>query len=195
MELVVAGKDAKLEQPKPINYQLSTINLVLTGFMGTGKSTLGQLCAERLGFEFCDSDQVMEAQAGCSIPELFRTEGEARFRQREREVIAGLSATPNLVIATGGGVVLDAENVQKLRASGLVVLLTAPPDVILQRVGNGVSRPLLADAADARARIVEMLSQRMPLYLQAAHCQVETGTKPMPELVEDIILLYELAQG
>ena len=172
----------------------SSLNLVLTGFMGTGKSTLGKLCAAQMGFAFCDSDQIIEAQAGCSVAELFRELGEAGFRHWEKTVISELAATPNLVIATGGGAVLEAANVQNLRATGIVALLTASPEVILQRVGGRRSRPLLANAPDPHARIVEMLAQRLPLYEQSAHFQVQTDVGATREIAERIVRLYELAK-
>ena len=169
-------------------------NLVLIGFMGTGKSTLGRLCAAELGYGFCDSDHVLEAREGCTIAELFAHEGEARFREREREVIAELAATPNLVIATGGGAVLDTSNAARLRQTGLVVLLTAPPDVILKRVGRSRTRPLLANAPSPRARVEELLTERMPVYRQVAHCHVDTGSRPARDVVQQIVMLYQLTQ-
>ncbi len=170
-------------------------NLVLIGFMGTGKSTLGRLCAAQLGYAFCDSDSEIEARTGCTVAELFAYEGEVQFRQRERDVIADLAATPGLVIATGGGAILDPQNAARLRATGLVVLLTASPEVILRRTGNGRSRPLLANAPDVRARIKELLAQRLPRYRAVAHCHVDTGIAPTRDIVPQIIMLYQLAQG
>src|SRR5947207_704151 len=123
-------------------------NLALIGFMGTGKTTVGRLCAAQLGYDFYDSDTVIEARAGCSIARFFAEHGEAAFRQREREVIAELAAMPGRVIAAGGGAALDPDNMGCLRATGLVVLLTASPEAILSRVGNAQTRPLLAGAPD-----------------------------------------------
>ena len=170
-------------------------NLVLIGFMGTGKSTLGRLCAAELGYSFCDSDHILEARAGCSIAELFEREGEAAFRERERQVIAELAATSGLVIATGGGAVLDGGNAARLRETGLLVLLTASPDAILKRVGRSRTRPLLANAPSPRARVEELLAERMPVYRRAAHCQVETGSRPPRAVAQQIVMLYQLVQN
>jgi shikimate kinase len=170
-------------------------NLVLIGFMGTGKSTVGRRCARRLGYTFTDSDRVIEEQAGCTIPELFAAEGEAAFRERERAVIAELAATPGLVIATGGGAILNPENVANLRATGFVVLLTATPDALLQRVGHRRNRPLLASAPDPRARIVELLSAREPLYRQAAHHIIDTTELVLEGVVEEVVWLFGEESG
>ena len=133
-------------------------NLVLIGFMGTGKTTIGRLCAERLGYRFRDSDTEIESRIGCSIAQYFSQKGEAAFREIEREVIAELAEESDQVISTGGGVVLDPENAMRLREGGWVVLLQATPDAILARVGDTRSRPLLANAADPLARIEELLA-------------------------------------
>ena len=105
-------------------------NLVLIGFMAVGKSKIGPMCARRLGYEFWDSDIEIERQTGCSVAELFAREGEAAFRERERQVVAELAARRGAVISTGGGTVLNPENAARLRETGLVVLLTAPAHVI-----------------------------------------------------------------
>jgi shikimate kinase len=170
-------------------------NLVLIGFMGTGKSTLGRLCAAELGYGFCDSDHVLEARAGCSIADLFARDGEAQFREREREVIQELAAAANLVIATGGGAVMDTGNAARLRENGLVVLLTAPPDVILKRVGRSRTRPLLANAPAPHTRVEELLTERMPVYRRVAHCQVETGSRHPRDIAQQIVMLYQLTQN
>lgn len=149
-------------------------NLVLIGFMGTGKTTVGKLCARELGYTFCDSDAEIVRRAGKPIPDIFAQEGEAAFRQYEREAIADLAAQDGLVIATGGGAVLDPVNAETLRAQGTVVLLTAAPFVVLRRVGDARSRPLLAAADNPRQRILALLRERRPLYEKAAHFQVDT---------------------
>jgi shikimate kinase len=158
--------------------------------MGTGKSTIGRMCAARLGYAFRDSDRVIEQRAGCTIPELFAEKGEAVFRQMEREVIAEMAATPELVIATGGGAPLDPENAARLRDGGTVVLLTATPEVILKRVGNARSRPMLAAAPDPRRRILELLDERAPRYEQIAHHRVDTTDRSPKAVAAEIIALF-----
>ncbi|HZP81941.1 MAG TPA: shikimate kinase [Chthonomonadaceae bacterium] len=170
-------------------------NLVLIGFMGTGKTTVGRLCAARLGYRFCDSDAVIEARTGGSIARFFEQHGEAAFRQMEREVIRELAATPGLVIATGGGAALNPENVADLRAGGRVVLLTASPEVLLKRVGDARSRPLLADAADPRARIATLLADRLPHYERAAHHRVNTTDRRPQEIAAEIVAWYRAQES
>jgi shikimate kinase len=153
---------------------MSRPNLVLIGFMGTGKTTIGKICARELGYAFRDSDAEIVRRAGKPIPEIFAQEGEAAFRQYEREAIADLASQEGLVIATGGGAVLDPANADTLRACGTVVLLTAAPFVLLRRVGDARTRPLLASSANPRERIMGLLRERRPLYERAAHFQIDT---------------------
>ena len=173
-------------------YQIpNTRNLVLIGFMGTGKSTVGRLLAARCGMRYCDSDHEIERRIGCSIPEFFATRGEAAFRELEREVIAELSRPRGVVLSTGGGAPLDPANAACLRGGGMVVLLKATPDAILRRVGNTQSRPLLAQAADPRARIEDLLAERDAAYRAAAHCCVETTGRTSADVATSILMLYE----
>jgi shikimate kinase len=162
-------------------------NLVLIGFMGAGKSTIGRLCASRLGFRFVDTDAEITARAGQSIAQLFQEQGETAFRELERAAVEELTACSGLVIATGGGVVINPENVARLRRCGLVVLLNASPDTILKRVGSARSRPLLAGAADPRAKVEELLESRRALYEAAAHTSVSTDHRAMGEVARDVL--------
>ncbi len=159
--------------------------------MGVGKSRIGPMCARRLGYEFRDSDHEIEAQAGCCVAEFFAREGEAAFRLRERQVVAELAARRGIVIATGGGTVMDAENAALLRDSGMVVWLTAPPRLILQRVGDTAKRPLLANCPDPLQRIYDLLAQRTERYEQAAHYSVSTVRRTPGKIVTEILGLYE----
>lgn len=170
-------------------------NLVLIGFMGTGKSTIGRLCARRLDMEFRDSDALIEQRTNLSIPQIFAEKGEPWFRRIERIIIEELASHRGLVIATGGGVPLDSGNVERLRASGLLVLLTAHPDVILERVGQVHKRPLLAQGADPKERIRALLEEREAAYRKAAHCVVDTSHSSPEESAEKVVLLYKVTQG
>jgi shikimate kinase len=165
-------------------------NLVLIGFMGVGKSTIGRLCAQRLGYAFRDSDKVIEERTGSPVKEIFAAQGEAAFRALEKAVIAELAAMPGVVIATGGGAVLDPENADRLRASGLVVLLTAPPEAIRERVKDAKSRPMLAGAPDVTTRIAELLAERAPYYESAAHYRVETAGRSPWQAASEIADLW-----
>ena len=166
-------------------------NLVLIGFMGVGKSRIGKMCARRLGYAFQDSDAVIEERVGCPIPDLFAREGEAAFRAREREIIAELSAQRGLVLSTGGGAVLNPENVANLRASGVIILLSASPETIYWRVGDLKSRPLLADAPNPLARIRDMMAERSECYRQAAHHVVDSTRRTPGSVVREVLALYE----
>ena len=144
-------------------------NIVLTGFMGTGKTTVGRLLADKLGYEFVDTDEVIEERHG-TIAEIFRTRGEDAFRRIERELAAELAARDRLVIATGGRLMLDPQNVSSLSRNGRVFCLVATPDEIFDRVTHDTSateRPLLA-VPDPRQRIVELLAERSPDYRRFA---------------------------
>ncbi|HEY9172470.1 MAG TPA: shikimate kinase [Verrucomicrobiae bacterium] len=141
-------------------------NLALIGFMGTGKSVVGQFVAEHLRFEFVDTDALVEQQAGRKIAEIFRDEGEPAFRERERAVVQALAARSCTVIATGGGLVTYQDNLALLKSHALVVCLWASPEAIYERVRSHDHRPLLHDP-DPLARIRNLLALREPFYRQA----------------------------
>lgn len=161
------------------------MKIVLTGFMGTGKSVVGRRLAERLTLPFVDLDDAIEAAAGMTIAEIFASEGEPGFRRREREVIATVASHGSGVIATGGGAVLDPENLRNLKRGALVVCLVAEPAVILERLGADASRPLL-QTPDRLARIQEMLVERGAAYAQADFC-IETSGVPVEAIVDRIV--------
>jgi shikimate kinase len=161
-------------------------NVVLTGFMGTGKTTTGLLLAERLGYEFVDTDAMIEARHG-PIPDIFRDQGEAAFRRIEGEVAAELAEREGLVISTGGRMMVDTDNAAALAANGAVFCLTASVDTILARVtaDDAMSgRPLL-DTDDARGRIEQLLVERAAAY--ARFRQVDTNTRAPDAVADEII--------
>jgi len=166
-------------------------NIVLMGFMGTGKSCVGKILAERLGMTFLDMDEMIVERAKKPIPRIFAEHGEAHFRALERELARGLSARHGLVIATGGGIVLDPHNVKDLSRTGLVVCLSATPEAIEARVGHDTNRPLLA-GGDKRQKITALLAARAPLYA-AIPAQVETTDLTVDEVVDQVSALYETA--
>lgn len=163
-------------------------NVVLIGFMGTGKTSVGRLLASRLGCAFHDLDRRIEERCGMSIPAIFAQHGEPYFRAREKEAVREAAARANLVIATGGGTVKDPENVALLRRSGILVALTADVDTILQRTASRGARPVLdsADEGDRRAAIVQLLAERQSLY-EGADITVDTGVRAPLEVAEYIV--------
>ena len=162
-------------------------NIALIGFMGTGKSAVGSELSRRLGTDLVEVDDLIAERAGKSIPELFSEDGEAAFRKLEREAVAEVSRREGVVISCGGGVVLDPKNVDRLKMSSVVVLLTAPVDEILHRAAqDGGSRPLL-NIPDREARVRELLTFRQPFYLRAADYIVDTSGLNPEEIAEAII--------
>ncbi|MBK1988436.1 shikimate kinase [Sphaerospermopsis aphanizomenoides BCCUSP55] len=148
-----------------MNNLLRGVNLYLIGMMGVGKTTVGRLLAQQLGYGFIDTDDVIVKAAGKSINEIFTTEGEAAFRQLESDVLGQVCAYTKLVIATGGGIILRQENWGYLR-HGLIVWLDASVEILLNRLAEDDTRPLLQDS-DPEGKLLSLLQQRQPLYSQA----------------------------
>lgn len=165
------------------------MNIVLIGFMGTGKTTVGRTLAHKLGKAFLDTDEEIEKTAGITIKEIFSKYGPEYFRALEKKVIKKVSALDNHIIATGGGVVLEADNVKALRSNGIIVLLRCSPEVILKRVDSAGSRPLLAGAKDLKVRIEELLAQREDIYAGAASFDIVAENKSQEAVADSIIKL------
>jgi shikimate kinase len=166
-------------------------NIVLVGFMGCGKSTVGRTLAARLGngWRYVDSDTRLAEVAKSDIPTLFRNEGEDGFRRRETQILTGLCAGERLVIATGGGAVLRDENLSVLRSAGLVVWLTARADVVVARTERReAERPLLANRGDKDllTHILTLLGERGPRYQEAAHLTVDTSDRTPDNIAAEI---------
>ena len=147
-------------------------NIVLCGFMGCGKSTVGKRLAARHGMDFVDMDAYIEERAGCSVADIFAKEGEPAFRARERDACTALAARNGLVIATGGGAVLFEDNVKALAQNGAIVFLRVREQTVLERLQNDTSRPLL-QRDDKEAAVHALMQQRAPLYEAAAHVTVD----------------------
>lgn len=144
---------------------LKGVNLYLIGMMGAGKSTVGKVLANTLGYRFFDTDTVIEQAAQQPIPQIFAESGETAFRQLETQVLSQLSAYTNLVVATGGGIVVTRQNWSYLH-HGIVVWLDVPTDVLFERLKDDQSRPLL-QSPDPQKTLQVILNQRVPLYAQA----------------------------
>lgn len=161
-------------------------NIFLVGMMGAGKSTIGKALARYLGREFIDSDRVLAERTGVPVATIFEIEGEAGFRRRERAIIAELAGGDDHVVATGGGSILAEENRRAMREAGTVVYLRARVESLWERTRHDASRPLLA-TPDPRARLQELLAEREPLYREAAHVIVETGSQGTQAVVKRIV--------
>jgi shikimate kinase len=161
------------------------MNIVLIGFMATGKSTLGKALAKRLNWEYLDTDKLIEQKAGCSIPRIFAEKGESYFRQLEASVAKELASAEKKVIATGGGFPLNPENIHQLRPSSLIVCLTAAPEVIYQRAARDTNRPLL-QVEDPLAKIKQLLAERASCYANA-DLAIDTSLWDPEVLIADIL--------
>jgi shikimate kinase len=162
-------------------------NVALIGFMGVGKSAVGKILADDLAKKFIETDFLIVQKTGRTIPQIFREEGEIAFREKEIGIIKEVAAFTNQVIACGGGVVLNKINVDRLRQSGMMVWLTASPEVILKRtVADRDGRPLLPAEVNL-ADIRSMLRFRKPFYQRAADIEVDTSDLDIEHLVKHII--------
>jgi len=176
-------------------------HVILAGFMGTGKTSVGRRVAQALGRTFVDTDALVEARAGRSVAEVFATDGEARFREMERDAVAHACAMDEAVIAIGGGALGDAESRRRLLDAGPVICLQAAPEDILRRVGDASTRPLLAGvpgeapgAARARrlANIRALLDERAPLYAFATH-RLDTSGLSVDQVAERVCAIVRAA--
>ncbi len=163
-------------------------NIILTGFMGTGKTTVGVLLAERLGYDFVDTDKLIEEKSGLSIPAFFKEKGDIAFRAMERTVAKELKRLSTTVISTGGRFMLDPVNADTIGNSVRIFCLVATPDEILKRVTSDphTKRPLL-EGENPRERIVKLLQQRQEGYAQFTQV-VTTGKTPL-QIVQDLMPL------
>jgi shikimate kinase len=165
-------------------------NIFLIGMPGVGKSTVGRALARQLGLSFVDADEELVARNGVEIATIFEIEGEAGFRQREASVIAELAERDGIVLATGGGAILRAENRAVLAANGVVVYLRAEIDVLVDRtsrdLGKRKKRPLL-EGANIRQRLTELLAIREPLYQAIAHITVDANQTSRAKFLQKLI--------
>jgi len=160
-------------------------NIVLVGFMGTGKTAVAKKLARKLGAKFVSTDDIIEAREKRPITDIFAKDGEPYFRKVEKDVVREVSTMKNVVIAAGGGVVLDSENMRNLKATGVVVCLDATPEEILKRTEMVSHRPLL-NVPSPIEKIKELLEKRKPFYAKADHA-VDTTGKKIDEVLKEII--------
>ena len=161
-------------------------NLFLVGMMGAGKTTIGRALGQRLRMRFIDTDRVMVERTGVPVATIFEIEGEDGFRKREAAVLEEVSEADALVIATGGGAILQPGNRDLMRCRGTVIYLRAQVDALWERTRHDTSRPLLK-TPDPRATLAALLESRDPLYREAAHLIVDTGAQSAATLVNRIV--------
>jgi len=163
-------------------------NIVLIGFMGTGKTTVGRLLAEQTGMPLVDMDALIEQRAGKPITDIFDQDGEPHFRALERKMVQDLASKNGQVIATGGGIVINPDNISDYEKTGMVICLLASAQEILDRVRHDDTRPLLA--GDKQDKILQLLETRRPLYEAVSH-KIETNGLAPKDIAAQIITLYE----
>ena len=156
--------------------------------MGAGKTTIGRLLAKQLGRTFYDSDKVIEERTGATIPLIFELEQEQGFRKREKAIVDELTQYENIVLATGGGAVLDPDNRRYLESRGHVIYLHAPIEFLLQRTSRDTNRPLL-QTQDPQRKLQELMDIRDPLYREIAHTIIETNSCPVKQVVATILTI------
>lgn len=163
-----------------------TRNIFLVGLMGAGKTTVGRQLARALNLRFEDSDRVIEARCGTNISTIFAQEGEANFRAWEKMVVHELTAEDGIVLATGGGVVLDMDNRANLKARGYVIYLRAPVEVLVARTSHDRGRPLLQDT-NPHLRLNQLYKIRDPLYREVADLIMDTNNRGIRVVVKELL--------
>ncbi|MBL78644.1 MAG: shikimate kinase [Nitrosomonadaceae bacterium] len=164
-----------------------TNNIILIGMMGAGKTTIGKSLANHLNKTFIDSDHEIQKRTGVKIPIIFEIEGEAGFRRRETCMLQELLSIDNIVLATGGGIILSKENRILLRKKGTIVYLRATVNDLWQRTRHDKNRPLL-QTEDLQARLTELYEKRDPIYRQIAHIVIESGKQSVHHMVKSLTL-------
>ena len=158
-------------------------NIIFVGPMGAGKTTIGKQLARELGRPFFDSDQVIEQCTGADIPLIFELEGESGFRKREKSALKDLLRRKDIILATGGGAVLDPANRELLKSRGFVIYLSVPLEQLLRRTAKDRNRPLLQNT-DPRKKMQELMEIRDPLYREVAHEIIDTKGKEVSTIVK-----------
>ena len=162
------------------------MNLILIGFMGVGKTCVGKGAAQRLGWSFIDTDTLIEEARSMTIPEIFAKHGNTSFRKTEKAVVESVARSHRCVIATGGGVVLDPENVDRLRRHGFLIHLTLSPDIIFDRIGHQSDRPLL-QTDNPRETLEALFQSRESLYRACSDFTIDRNGLNVNETVEKMI--------
>lgn len=165
-------------------------NIIMVGFMGSGKTTVGKILAKKLGLEFFDTDRKIEEAQGMKITEIFEKKGEPFFRSLERDIACDISESENTVIGTGGGMVKNDEIMRLLKKNGIVVYLKATPEKLAYNLRNDNTRPLLM-GGDKLEKIRTVLEERQPLYEEVSDITVSINRKTPKKVAEEIIKKLE----
>ncbi|AIS52360.1 shikimate kinase AroK [Thermoanaerobacter kivui] len=163
-------------------------NIVLTGFMATGKTTVGKKVATTMSFGFIDTDRLIEKMANMTVSQIFERHGEEFFRRLERAAVKKVARLKNFVIATGGGVVLNPSNIVQLRKNGVVICFVARPEIILRNIGENKDRPLLL-SDNPEERIKQLLKKREPFY-KFADSTIDVSDMTIDEVAVEVIKAY-----
>jgi len=164
-------------------------NIILCGFMGTGKSAVGQAVSKELGLTFLDTDRLIEKRSNKSVADIFREEGEDAFRYYENKLVGELGYLKNLVIATGGGMILSPGNYAQLEAIGIMILLRATPETIFARIADSRRRPLLSNS-DLKYAIEDLLAKRSPIYDKIKY-KIDTDSMDIRQVSQKVIDIYK----
>jgi len=163
-------------------------NIYLIGLMGSGKTTLGKILSKKLDKDFYDSDQVIEEKLGVNVPMIFEYEGEAGFREREKDSLKQLVGKKNIVLATGGGIILSKSNRDLLSENGIVIYLKSNQKDLIKRMKNDKTRPLLKNG-NIEEIIKKLCKEREPLYEEIADFEIVTKNKRIHEVINEIITI------
>jgi shikimate kinase len=161
-------------------------NIFLVGLMGSGKTTIGKLIAKKLRYKFIDTDLLMEEKTGVKVPLIFEYEGEEGFRKREAKILSEVLRLDNIILATGGGIVLSDNNRQQLKERGNVIYLNAEINELAKRLSNDKTRPLLQNT-DIKEKLKELMGHRSFLYESIADSIIQTKNKRAPDIANEII--------
>lgn len=165
------------------------MKVVLIGYRGAGKTTIGRMLSSVLGYEYISTDEEIVKRVGMKIPEYVQKYGWEAFRDVESEVASEVSEKDDVVIDTGGGIVLREKNVHALRKNGVIIFLSAPPEVLAERIKDDTGRPPLKKGKTHWEEVKEVLEERMPYYRRAMDFEVTTNGKSPEEVVEEIMRL------
>ncbi|MDG2252428.1 MAG: shikimate kinase [Methylophilaceae bacterium] len=165
-------------------------NIYLVGLMGSGKTTVGKLASKKLGKSFIDSDHLIEERTGVRVPLIFEYEGEEGFRKRETKVLEELVTMKNIILATGGGIILEEINQKLLVKNGLVIYLKADYDLLASRLKSDLTRPLL-QGVDIKDKLKNLLKERDPIYKSISDYVIETKKKRATDIANEIEIIIK----